>query len=294
MRSCTSRARGSATRSGHRSASSSCWRAARGGPGCSRARSPGSTGSRACSCRPRRSVTTATAATRSSPKTQRPGNDFGAQVCVAWEDATDAGRRRGHPRRAHAHRSRAREAGRRAATNAVAVQARDRWSSRFRQAVHELDRARRRHLRDRPSPQHRVAVRAGEPHRTEPGHATASSPRRSATRCTDPRSCRRRCSGSRSCTAASSSTRCSGASACRARSCRRAGSSSRTRSSTARSTSILRGVDVRLWIDTDIGDNPDDAVALLCAAAHPDVELVGVSTTGGRTRVAGRARPRVR
>jgi inosine-uridine nucleoside N-ribohydrolase len=41
---------------------------------------------------------------------------------------------------------------------------------------------------------------------------------------------------------------------------------------------------VRLWIDTDIGDNPDDAVALLCAAAHPDVELVGVSTTGGRTK----------
>jgi inosine-uridine nucleoside N-ribohydrolase len=40
---------------------------------------------------------------------------------------------------------------------------------------------------------------------------------------------------------------------------------------------------VRLWIDTDIGDNPDDAVALLCARAHPDVDLVGVSTTGGRT-----------
>jgi inosine-uridine nucleoside N-ribohydrolase len=40
---------------------------------------------------------------------------------------------------------------------------------------------------------------------------------------------------------------------------------------------------VRLWIDTDVGDNPDDAVALLCAEAHPDVELVGVSTTGGRT-----------
>jgi inosine-uridine nucleoside N-ribohydrolase len=40
---------------------------------------------------------------------------------------------------------------------------------------------------------------------------------------------------------------------------------------------------VRLWIDTDVGDNPDDAVALLCAGAHPDVELVGVSTTGGRT-----------
>ena len=40
---------------------------------------------------------------------------------------------------------------------------------------------------------------------------------------------------------------------------------------------------MRLWVDTDIGDNPDDTVALLCAAAHPDVELVGVSTTGGRT-----------
>ena len=40
---------------------------------------------------------------------------------------------------------------------------------------------------------------------------------------------------------------------------------------------------MRLWIDTDLGDNPDDAVALLCARAHPDVDLVGVSTTGGRT-----------
>ena len=35
---------------------------------------------------------------------------------------------------------------------------------------------------------------------------------------------------------------------------------------------------MRLWIDTDVGDDPDDAVALLCAAAHPSVELVGVST----------------
>jgi inosine-uridine nucleoside N-ribohydrolase len=35
---------------------------------------------------------------------------------------------------------------------------------------------------------------------------------------------------------------------------------------------------IRLWIDTDVGDDPDDAIALLCAVAHPDVELVGVST----------------
>jgi inosine-uridine nucleoside N-ribohydrolase len=36
----------------------------------------------------------------------------------------------------------------------------------------------------------------------------------------------------------------------------------------------------RLWIDTDIGTNVDDAVALLAAAAHPSVELVGISTVG--------------
>jgi purine nucleosidase len=37
---------------------------------------------------------------------------------------------------------------------------------------------------------------------------------------------------------------------------------------------------VRLWIDTDVGTNVDDAVALLAAVAHPAVSLVGVSTTG--------------
>lgn len=40
---------------------------------------------------------------------------------------------------------------------------------------------------------------------------------------------------------------------------------------------------MRLWIDTDVGTNRDDAVALLCAAAHPDVDLVGVSTVDGDT-----------
>ena len=40
---------------------------------------------------------------------------------------------------------------------------------------------------------------------------------------------------------------------------------------------------MRLWIDTDIGTNPDDAIALLCAAGHPDVDLVGVSTVDGDT-----------
>lgn len=38
---------------------------------------------------------------------------------------------------------------------------------------------------------------------------------------------------------------------------------------------------MRVWIDTDVGDNPDDAVALLCAAAHPRIDLVGVSTVDG-------------
>jgi pyrimidine-specific ribonucleoside hydrolase len=40
---------------------------------------------------------------------------------------------------------------------------------------------------------------------------------------------------------------------------------------------------VRLWLDTDVGGDPDDAVALLCAARHPSVELVGVSTVDGDT-----------
>ena len=46
---------------------------------------------------------------------------------------------------------------------------------------------------------------------------------------------------------------------------------------------------VRLWIDTDIGTNVDDAVALLAAVAHPAVELVGVSTVGSdpERRAAG-------
>jgi len=38
---------------------------------------------------------------------------------------------------------------------------------------------------------------------------------------------------------------------------------------------------VRLWIDTDVGDDPDDAITLLCAAASPTVEFVGVSTVDG-------------
>src|SRR6185436_10216977 len=33
-------------------------------------------------------------------------------------------------------------------------------------------------------------------------------------------------------------------------------------------------------MDTDIGANVDDAVALLAAVAHPSVELVGISTVG--------------
>jgi purine nucleosidase len=42
---------------------------------------------------------------------------------------------------------------------------------------------------------------------------------------------------------------------------------------------------VRVWIDSDVGTNPDDGVALLLALALPDVELVGVSTVSGDTAV---------
>lgn len=38
---------------------------------------------------------------------------------------------------------------------------------------------------------------------------------------------------------------------------------------------------IRVWLDTDIGDDIDDAVALWCAARHPEIELAGVSTVFG-------------
>ncbi|MDQ1434264.1 MAG: hypothetical protein QOF59_1080 [Actinomycetota bacterium] len=38
---------------------------------------------------------------------------------------------------------------------------------------------------------------------------------------------------------------------------------------------------MRLWIDTDAGDNPDDTIALWCAARSEDIDLIGVSTVDG-------------
>lgn len=38
---------------------------------------------------------------------------------------------------------------------------------------------------------------------------------------------------------------------------------------------------MRVWIDTDVGGNPDDEVALVLAGAHPDVDVIGVSTVSG-------------
>jgi inosine-uridine nucleoside N-ribohydrolase len=38
---------------------------------------------------------------------------------------------------------------------------------------------------------------------------------------------------------------------------------------------------MRLWIDTDAGDNPDDTIALWCAARADDIDLIGVSTVDG-------------
>jgi len=38
---------------------------------------------------------------------------------------------------------------------------------------------------------------------------------------------------------------------------------------------------MRLWIDTDAGDHPDDTVALWCAARSDDIDLAGVSTVEG-------------
>ena len=35
---------------------------------------------------------------------------------------------------------------------------------------------------------------------------------------------------------------------------------------------------MKIWLDTDIGGDIDDALALLLSVAEKDVELVGVST----------------
>lgn len=40
-----------------------------------------------------------------------------------------------------------------------------------------------------------------------------------------------------------------------------------------------------VWLDTDIGGDVDDAVALLCALRHEQIQLVGVSTVLGRVDV---------
>jgi inosine-uridine nucleoside N-ribohydrolase len=35
-----------------------------------------------------------------------------------------------------------------------------------------------------------------------------------------------------------------------------------------------------IWIDTDIGTNPDDATALIFALRHPDIDVAGISISG--------------
>lgn len=42
---------------------------------------------------------------------------------------------------------------------------------------------------------------------------------------------------------------------------------------------------MKVWLDTDIGSDVDDAVALLCAIRHPDIELVGISTVMHRVEI---------
>lgn len=44
----------------------------------------------------------------------------------------------------------------------------------------------------------------------------------------------------------------------------------------------------RIWIDTDLGSDVDDALALAYALRHPDIELVGVSTVFGDVELRSR------
>ena len=44
----------------------------------------------------------------------------------------------------------------------------------------------------------------------------------------------------------------------------------------------------RIWIDTDLGSDVDDALALAFALRHPKLELVGVSTVFGDVELRAR------
>jgi inosine-uridine nucleoside N-ribohydrolase len=50
---------------------------------------------------------------------------------------------------------------------------------------------------------------------------------------------------------------------------------------------------MRVWIDTDVGENPDDTIALWIAGATPDVELIGVSIVDGNAPLAQKVVPGV-
>lgn len=45
---------------------------------------------------------------------------------------------------------------------------------------------------------------------------------------------------------------------------------------------------MRLWLDTDLGSDVDDALALAYALHHPEIELVGISTVFGDTELRTR------
>ena len=50
----------------------------------------------------------------------------------------------------------------------------------------------------------------------------------------------------------------------------------------------------KVWLDTDIGSDVDDAVALTLALLSPEIELIGISTVYGdvslRSRIGGHGR----
>ena len=103
---------------------------------------------RACWSAPRPSATTARTATSALDEDAPPGDDFLAEVCVAWEREARRGRGARPARGQRAHRRRARRRRRRAGEDAAAVQARRRRPGRRRRPVHAVDprRRRRRHL----------------------------------------------------------------------------------------------------------------------------------------------------
>ena len=225
---------------------------------------------------------------------RHPVDDFGAQVCVAWEDATKAAADAGiRVVRIRTGLVLAKQGGM-LQRLLLPFKLGDRRSPRIGQAVHELDRARRRARRDPPR-------RSTPPSVSGPVNLTAPNPVTNAefteslgralhrpTLLPTPMFGLKIVYGDELVETLLGSQRVSSAKL------QASGFEFAHPELDGALDDDPQPIGVRLWIDTDVGDNPDDAVALLCAARASRRRPRRREHDRRADRVAGRARPPVR